>query len=873
MYPKKWKRTKKVVSVVTAFAMLSSAMGTTAVAASVGSDNQPVLSEESGASVLESQLVQPKEAELIASDSQPVLAEEAELVESDSQPAISEEAEPVESDSQPAISGEIELPTADSEPGALASDTVSGPSADATVPDDQPDGEDVNKGQSPDNSAADNNGALSYQEVYDKMFAMKKEYPEGMTWNNFEPYGTKGNLGAHYEWDGGKILGNVNKGVGCAAFAFILSDKAFGTLPARVVYDIKYEKVNVGDILRINNNSHSVIVLQKTDAGVIVAEGNYNGTVHWGRALSKEEVLRANFIVTRYPENYDPSNATGKEEILDNGSMDSGLSWAVTNLGTLTISGNGAMKDFSQDTSTVPWNAYSANIHTIVIGSGVTSIGDYAFYQSPASSVYIAAGVKSIGKGAFSKSAIMGVTIPDTVEVIGDSAFENCSKLVSASINEDAAASKGVKTIGMTAFKGCTTLKYIDFPSTITSVGDGAFWGCGEMYSVRFKSGTETVTLSDNLFAQCYQLVKVLLPEKTDYISPGVFTSCNALTELYIPAGISGMGTAPGPFPTNLKILNFAGDEQTWINLGGDRALNNSGLVTLKPNFNVPFPNPFAKDPNDPGDLMDGSHVHNWSADWNHDNNYHWHECGAEGCTLTSSYEKDGYALHSYGSWVVDTSATSYQSGSKHRDCTVCAYRQTESIPATGSSSSGSSGGSWGWGGGSGGSWSSGSSNIPQKPSEPESPSEPDSSENNTGNTDQPDSNTKEDDSDKTDNKDDSKISASKLKQQKTKFKKEFKTGLKQQIKSQVKTELKKELKASKKLKSKAKLKKQVKAKIKTKVKTKLKTQMKKKYSKPLGDEFTELFNEQFSAQFNKVFSDQFSTQYKQLLAKQKKSK
>lgn len=41
-------------------------------------------------------------------------------------------------------------------------------------------------------------------------------------------------------------------------------------------------------------------------------------------------------------------------------------------------------------------------------------------------------------------------------------------------------------------------------------------------------------------------------------------------------------------------------------------------------------------------------HVHEWSSKWSSDDNYHWHECLAEGCDITDDSQKDGYGPHVY---------------------------------------------------------------------------------------------------------------------------------------------------------------------------------------------------------------------------------
>ncbi len=98
-------------------------------------------------------------------------------------------------------------------------------------------------------------------------------------------------------------------------------------------------------------------------------------------------------------------------------------------------------------------------------------------------------------------------------------------------------------------------------------------------------------------------------------------------------------------------------------------------------------------------------HKHAWSSAWSASGTHHWHNCTALGCSITADSAKDGYAAHTAGSWIVDRPATSWQSGTRHRACTVCGYvTEQQTIPATGGSSSG---GSSSGGGSSGGSSSS----------------------------------------------------------------------------------------------------------------------------------------------------------------------
>ena len=58
-------------------------------------------------------------------------------------------------------------------------------------------------------------------------------------------------------------------------------------------------------------------------------------------------------------------------------------------------------------------------------------------------------------------------------------------------------------------------------------------------------------------------------------------------------------------------------------------------------------------------------HVHQWATEWTSDDNYHWHECTAEGCTLTAgtaNSEKGGYAEHN---WTAANCTTA-------KACSIC---------------------------------------------------------------------------------------------------------------------------------------------------------------------------------------------------------
>lgn len=132
---------------------------------------------------------------------------------------------------------------------------------------------------------------ISPEEAYERMLAMEASYPTGTSWTN----------GNSYAWSCGWSA------AGCMGFAHMISDAAFGDASFRTIENDgsgnMYDKIKVGDIVRTDYNSHSVIVLEKNSDYIVVAEGNWGGQVLWGRTISKDKINGdCAYIETRYGE-------------------------------------------------------------------------------------------------------------------------------------------------------------------------------------------------------------------------------------------------------------------------------------------------------------------------------------------------------------------------------------------------------------------------------------------------------------------------------------------------------------------------------------------------------------------------------------------
>ncbi len=140
----------------------------------------------------------------------------------------------------------------------------------------------------------------------------------------------------------------------------------------------------------------------------------------------------------------------------ESGSCGNNVKWKyVTATKTLTIYGTGAMTNYSSSSS-APWYSLRNIIQKVVVEDGVTTIGNYAFYNNytKITKLTIANSITSIGSDAFrSCSGLTSLVIPNSVTTIGQAAFENCTGLYSLVIGS------GVTSIGSSAFSSLTNLK------------------------------------------------------------------------------------------------------------------------------------------------------------------------------------------------------------------------------------------------------------------------------------------------------------------------------------------------------------------------------------------------------------------------------
>ena len=142
----------------------------------------------------------------------------------------------------------------------------------------------------------------------------------------------------------------------------------------------------------------------------------------------------------------------------------------------------------------------------------ITSIGAVAFYGCKNfESVALPESLTTLGNVAFSFcSSLKAIKIPSGVTAIPERCFEGCSSLESVTIPE------GVTTIEAAAFWSCN-LKELTLPSTITSIGNGAFCNNGNLQSIICNAATPPTLGDDAFYGSTIQDVKVPLASIVAY--------------------------------------------------------------------------------------------------------------------------------------------------------------------------------------------------------------------------------------------------------------------------------------------------------------------------------------------------------------------
>ena len=178
----------------------------------------------------------------------------------------------------------------------------------------------------------------------------------------------------------------------------------------------------------------------------------------------------------------------GDEELIDSGVCGQGLTWKLDQDYTLTVSGIGPMNSYYDETG-FPWHQYRGKIQKVVIGSGATSVSDYAFLQCTAlTEATIADSVLTLGSSAFAYcDKLRKVTLSKSLTAIQGMCFSDCTSLPSVVIPE------GVTELGWSAFGGCSALSDISLPESLTSIYTGAFYDCSSLTVIRLPATVTTI--------------------------------------------------------------------------------------------------------------------------------------------------------------------------------------------------------------------------------------------------------------------------------------------------------------------------------------------------------------------------------------------
>ena len=261
------------------------------------------------------------------------------------------------------------------------------------------------------------------------------------------------------------------------------------------------------------------------------------------------------------------------------------LTWKLDDSWTLTISGTGDMWDWGLFSS-APWYSSRPSVKKVVIKTGVTSIGSFAFTDcNDLSTIEIPSSVTEIGEGAFSDCDGLADIYYSGSEAMWNSisGIANAGIPYGATIHYNFGATTGTWNCGA----GVTAT--LDSNGKLTVSGMGAM---DNLTNASYKpwnnvsSSIKSVVISEGVthigsfaFSELDNLITVTLPTSLTYIGASAFYGCNSLGTITIPKSLTYLGSFAFSGCDKLTAINYGGNSTEWKSIEGYNNIPSSARV------------------------------------------------------------------------------------------------------------------------------------------------------------------------------------------------------------------------------------------------------------------------------------------------------
>ena len=135
---------------------------------------------------------------------------------------------------------------------------------------------------------------------------------------------------------------------------------------------------------------------------------------------------------------------------------------------------------------------------------------------------------------SFRNQNVKSYVIPSSVTSIGDWAFYGCNSL------SEIVIPSSVTSISDRTFSNCDSLSKIVIPSSVTSIGGRAFSFCRSLSEIVIPSSVTSI--GECAFVACRSLSEIVIPSSVTSIDDGAFYGCDSLSEIVIPSSVTSIG-------------------------------------------------------------------------------------------------------------------------------------------------------------------------------------------------------------------------------------------------------------------------------------------------------------------------------------------